>query len=77
MTVCSTTSSYVFSTRINLAKSSKISSWNRGSSCKVRRARGRGRPSGPGGRGSAILPGPSAGRAGSGSQDQEGAVASG
>lgn len=42
MTVCSTTSSYVFSTRINLAKSSKISSWNRGSSCKVRRARGRG-----------------------------------
>lgn len=33
MTVCSTTSSYVFSTRMNLAKSSKISSWNRGSSC--------------------------------------------
>lgn len=34
MTVCSTTSSYVFSTRMNLAKSSKISSWNRGSSCR-------------------------------------------
>lgn len=34
MTVCSTTSSYVFSTRMNLAKSSKISSWKRGSSCR-------------------------------------------
>ena len=37
MTVCSTTSSYVFSTRINLAKSSKISSWNRGSSYRAGR----------------------------------------
>lgn len=43
MTVCSTTSSYVFSTRMNLAKSSKISSWNRGSSCQAgRRGRERG-----------------------------------
>lgn len=33
MTVCNTTSSYVFSTRMNLAKSSNISSWNRDSSC--------------------------------------------
>lgn len=35
MTVCNTTSSYVFSTRMNLAKSSNISSWNRDSSCRV------------------------------------------
>ena len=41
MTVCSTTSSYVFSTRMNLAKSSKISSWNRDSSCWPGRAWGR------------------------------------
>ena len=41
MTVCSTTSSYVFSTRMNLAKSSKISSWNRDSSCRPGRAWGR------------------------------------
>lgn len=40
MTVCSTTSSYVFSTRMNLAKSSKISSWNRDSSCRPGRAWG-------------------------------------
>lgn len=50
MTVCSTTSSYVFSTRMNLAKSSKISSWNRGSSYQARRAGrergGQGRQSG-------------------------------
>lgn len=36
MTVCNTTSSYVFSTKMNLAKSSKISSWKRGSSCQGR-----------------------------------------
>lgn len=42
MTVCSTTSSYVFSTRMNLAKSSKISSWNRGSSCRGGVGRGGG-----------------------------------
>lgn len=54
MTVCSTTSSYVFSTRMNLAKSSKISSWNRGSSCqgsKERRVRGYNRLSLPEGLG--------------------------
>lgn len=77
MTVCSTTSSYVFSTRINLAKSSKISSWNRGSSCKVRRARGRGGRQGLEAEGPRIPPHPGAGQAGSGSQDQEGAVARG
>uniref|UniRef100_A0ABM5F758 Thimet oligopeptidase n=1 Tax=Pogona vitticeps TaxID=103695 RepID=A0ABM5F758_9SAUR len=33
MTDCSTTSSYVFSTRMNRAKSSKISSWNLDKSC--------------------------------------------
>lgn len=42
MTVCSTTSSYVFSTRMNLAKSSKINSWNRGSSCRGRGGGGSG-----------------------------------
>ena len=34
ITDCSTTSSYVFSTRMKLAKSSKMSSWNLASSCQ-------------------------------------------
>lgn len=44
MTVCNTTSSYVFSTRMNLAKSSNISSWNRDSSCRVGVGQREGRP---------------------------------